>query len=105
MKVATKSLIIKCPKCGRQYLPAEIYYPNSFFGKPMQIDKNEKGEVEYYNGKSMDLVETYMCDSCNSKFQVTADISFSTSLVVNEVFSEVYSTPLFENKLELSEDF
>jgi uncharacterized OB-fold protein len=25
---------IVCPKCGREYLPVEIYYPNSFFGKP-----------------------------------------------------------------------
>ena len=25
---------IICPKCGREYLPAEIYYPNFFFGRP-----------------------------------------------------------------------
>ena len=44
--------IIKCPYCGAEYLPEEIYYPDSFFGKPRDIVKNSKGEIEYVYDRS-----------------------------------------------------
>lgn len=34
IKQDKKLELIICPKCGREYLPAEIYYPNEFLGKP-----------------------------------------------------------------------
>ena len=35
-----KDIVITCPHCGREYLPAEIYVPDAFFGKPSDIEKN-----------------------------------------------------------------
>ena len=93
---------IVCPKCGREYLPAEIYVPNAFFGRPQDIDRTNQGKIESFNGKSMDLEETYQCDNCNCTFNVTAKISFKTSEVTKYDMSQ-YSTPLFEPKLTLFE--
>ena len=97
--------VIVCPICGRQYVPAEIYYPNSFLGKPAQIDRNEKGEIEFFNGKSMDLTETYVCDKCSTRFKVTASINFTVEKISDNTFSEVYVAELFKDKIELDENF
>ena len=35
-----KSNIIICPNCGAEYLPAEIFLPDSFLGKHKTINKN-----------------------------------------------------------------
>ena len=92
---------IICPKCGREYLPAEIYYPNNFLGKPQNIDKIQ-GKIESFDGKSMDLEEQYQCDSCDCTFKVIAKVSFKTSEVTKYNMSQ-YKTPLFEPKLTLFE--
>lgn len=96
---------IKCPKCGKHYLPAEIYYPAEFFGKPSQIERNNKGEVEFFNGESLNLSETFTCTHCDTNFEVIADISFSTKITELGEFEDFYITPLFDDKLELDEDF
>ena len=31
--------IIICPNCGAEYLPAEIFLPDSFLGRPGVVDK------------------------------------------------------------------
>ena len=36
---------IKCPYCGREYTPSEIYVPKYFFGYPYNIMRNEKEEI------------------------------------------------------------
>ena len=41
---------IVCPKCGREYLPAEIYLPNSFLGRPHDIYRLTNGKVESFEG-------------------------------------------------------
>ena len=92
---------ITCPKCGKEYLPAEIYYPNSFFGRPQDIARI-KGKIDSFDGKSMDLEETYQCDSCDCNFKVVAKISFKTTEIQKYDMSQ-YKTPLFEPKLTLFE--
>lgn len=95
---------IVCPHCGAEYLPCEIYYPNQFIGKSTEIDKIN-GKIEVFNGRLMDLEETYTCDHCLNKFKVTAKVSFKTQTVDKYDMSKSYATPLFEEKLTLSEDF
>ena len=73
------SIKILCPYCGQPYMPAEIYVPNAFFGKPSKLEKDEYGTLEYNVGKDMDLYESYCCDQCNNKFYVHANLSFDTS--------------------------
>lgn len=94
---------ITCPHCGAEYLPAEIYYPNDFLGKPTDIEKLN-GKVESFLGKSMNLDETYVCDNCLTKFSVSAKISFKTVELAKYDMSKAYVTPLFEDKLTLDEN-
>lgn len=49
MKVR-KFEIVECPKCGYQYLPAEIFVPKYYFGVPTQIERDEDGKIISYEG-------------------------------------------------------
>lgn len=71
---------IICSNCGAEYLPAEIYYPKEFFGKPANITKNQAGKIEFYSGSNMNLKETYVCDYCKRTMVVKAFINFSTDV-------------------------
>ena len=45
-----KPIIITCPNCGAEYLPAEVYIPDSFLGKPKTVDKDSSGKIIYFSG-------------------------------------------------------
>jgi DNA-directed RNA polymerase subunit RPC12/RpoP len=65
--------LITCPYCNKKYFPSEIFVPKNFVGTASFID-------EYlYIGADMDLEETYTCDSCNNIFNITAEVSFTSS--------------------------
>lgn len=86
-------LIIKCPHCGAEYLPAEIYYPDEFLGKPSDINKvHNTGKLDYYSGKSMNPHEEYVCDYCGTRFYVEAIVSFKTSVDKCADTSNLYKT-------------
>lgn len=102
MKRTTKNLI-KCPHCGAEYLPAEIFIPDSFLGEPTEIQKDDKGHIESFFGDDMDLKEQYRCDYCNKKFSVTASIKFNSS-TNTKYFDEEYTTKLTKPSLFLDED-
>lgn len=95
--------IIECPKCGREYLPAEIYIPHTFFGKPRDIVRDVYGRILDYDGSSVDLFETYTCDKCNTTFQVRAKMGFTVETTKLDNFDEPYSTPLHTNTLFMDE--
>lgn len=96
--------VIRCPKCDREYLPAEIYIPKHFIGKPQHISRDYQGKILDFIGDSMDLKETYTCDSCNTTFRVSAKVSFTTDIKDSIDFGSDYSTTLSEQKLTLLED-
>lgn len=78
-EVKQKELVIKCPHCGYEYHPAEIFTAISFTGKPVDIVRDCLGKiiyVEYEKGKELDLVEHYVCENCERAFQVEATISY-----------------------------
>ena len=100
----SKEIFITCPNCGRQYLPAEIYYPNSFFGKPCDIDRIGNIKIDSYGGTSMNLEEEYECDNCYTKFRVSAKIQFKAEAVKKYDMSKAYVTKLFDDKITLSEN-
>lgn len=83
----SKKSSIKCPCCGREYLPAEILYPKSFIGCPRDIIRDDKGGILGFNGEDMNLCETYTCDGCGKLFAVEATISFRSFPVV-DIFNE-----------------
>ena len=94
---------IVCPCCGREYLPAEIYLPNSFLGKPSSIVKTRDGKIDVFTGKSMDLQETYVCDNCLKPFKISAKVQFRTEYLPEVDFDSAYTTSLKEEKLHLFE--
>lgn len=98
-----KDAIITCPFCGREYLPAEIYIPDQFFGMPEDIDRDVAGKIEIYDGSTMDLNEEYTCDCCGKKFDIQADLKFKTAMSQAESFSDTYSTLLQSNRISLFE--
>ena len=100
---SSKDFFIECPHCGRQYLPAEIYYPKHFFGNPHDIDRLQNLKIESYLGNSMNLDEDYECDNCLKKFRVTAKISFRVDALSKYDMSKAYVTKLFDDKITLSE--
>lgn len=96
--------IIICPNCGAEYLPAEIFLPDSFLGRPGVVDKDSSGKIIYYNGSNMNLRESYTCDYCNKTFKINGKIQFNTTYDSNIDFDEEYTTPLKKKGLFLMED-
>ena len=98
MNTKRNELII-CPKCHREYLPAEIFIPKYFFGKPIDIIRDVYGEILEFSGSGMDLNESYTCDTCNTTFNVTAKISFQIETDPVGNIDEEYTSKL--KKVEL----
>lgn len=98
-----KDAIITCPYCGREYLPAEIYNPNAFFGRPEDIDRDDFGHLESYDGSCMDLKDSYECDTCGKLFEVTAEVKFRVSASTVEEFDETYTAPIQSTRISLFE--
>ena len=96
--------VIKCPVCGREYLPAEIYLPNSFLGHPSEIEKTSSGKIDTFNGLTMNLNETYICDDCGTKFGVKAKVAFKTFADDAGKFNSEYVSPLHKQRLKLFEN-
>lgn len=98
-----KLITISCPSCGREYLPSEIYLPNSFLGKAKNVMRMTDGTIEAFFGEDMNLKEKYICDKCNTPFIVNAKVSFKAFEDKNTVFQEEYVTKI-PRKLNFKED-
>ena len=82
-----KKTTIRCPHCGWEYLPGEIYIPGDFVGQPSNIIKNEEGDVIGFDGDDMITTEEFVCDHCGKRFSVDASITFRTA-PITDVFDE-----------------
>lgn len=89
--------IIECPKCGYEYLPAEIFVPNGYFGRPTDIQRDAEGKIISYEGTSVDLFEKYVCDRCNVEFRVVSKLQLTTELGFPGNFNFDYVTKLDKN--------
>lgn len=78
---------IKCPYCGAEYLPEEIFVSGEVFQKP-KVLKDEFGRIEFTDRDDEPCVEEYECDYCHNLFKVTLDMQFSTKLM--ESFTEEF---------------
>ena len=88
-----EKFVIKCPNCGYEYLPNEIYYPQDL-GNAHNVYRDLEGKILYYDGANIDNEAEYICDGCNCKFKVKADIKFFTYEDKKKNFSEDYSIKL-----------
>lgn len=73
----SKYQLIRCPYCGTEYLPGEIFLPKHFLGQPKRVSKDFSGKILDYEGIPQSLNESYTCDKCMSNFTVTANITYS----------------------------
>ena len=96
-----KYYAIKCPKCGWEYLPEEIYV--SILGKPKNIVKDENGKILFFDGDSVDLHEEYICDNCGCTFTTDLKLIIDTKVYIDHDFSEDYSVPIYKDRIELKE--
>lgn len=94
---------IVCPSCGAEYLPQEIYIPNSFFGDIKHLEKDENGKITDFIGEPMDFKESYKCDFCSRKFYIMADVKFDTESNYN-TFETTYVTKISKPSLFMKED-
>lgn len=103
MKTKNELIVITCPHCGAEYLPAEIYYPNELLGKPKHIERDSNNKIITFDGHTMNNKEAYICDFCSKKFFVEANISFETKNTDKYDFDTDYVSPLIEKKISLFE--
>lgn len=96
--------VIKCPCCGTEYLPEEIYVPTGFFGKPKDIERTYDGKIDVFAGRSLDTHETYRCDSCGNLFNIEAQIRFTTTADPVKDLSKDFISKIYVNRISLFED-
>ena len=82
LQITHKSAIIKCPHCGAEYLPGEIYTPGSLIGQPDDIVKDSMGRILYEDYSSADRepdqTEHFICDYCDKPFIIEATTTYKT---------------------------
>lgn len=98
-----KQKLIVCPTCGCEYHPSEIFLPNYILGKPKEIEKDAFGKLSTYGGVEQDLKEQFVCDKCNTRFNVTAKLDFVVEEDVMKSFNDEYSTTIYKDRIKLAE--
>ena len=96
--------MIKCPKCGKEYLPCEVFLPDYFLGKANEIIRDEEEKIISYEGIQQDLNEDFICDRCGTSFKVEATISYNVSKNESSSFDEEYSTTIYTDRIRLKEE-
>ena len=89
--------IIKCPICGQEYLPAEIFLPEELLGKPKDIVKTTDGKIDFFLGERPTLETTYNCDNCFTTFKVRAKIAYDVFVEQKDNFDNTYVSKLKTN--------
>lgn len=79
-QIVHKSPIIRCPHCGAEYLPGEIYLPGSLIGQPTDIVKDSLGRILYEDyepaSKEPDMIEHFICEYCDKPFVIEATVTY-----------------------------
>lgn len=94
---------IICPVCGAEYTFQEIFIPSNFMGNITNVNRDNNGKIIDYIGKDMDLKESYRCDYCDCKFNITASIDFICKSPVVD-FKKEHKTKLNRPQLKFKED-
>ena len=91
-----KYQVIKCPHCGYEYIPSEIFYPGDLIGGRTEslvrdalgkILYLEYAESKYTEGRSLEPCqpEQYICDSCEKPFVVEPVVSYKVKKEIEEL--------------------
>lgn len=79
--ISHKTPVIRCPHCGAEYLPGEIYLPGALIGQPNDLVKDSVGKIlyeDYQEGKEPNVEEHYICDYCDKPFIIEATVTYKT---------------------------
>lgn len=86
--------VIKCPHCGYEHVPAEIFMPGELIGRTKTVIRDALGKiiyVEYYDEEEPIATTKYFCDNCDRPFVVEPVVSYKVSKEVEELdFKEQY---------------
>lgn len=79
-QISHKTSVIRCPHCGAEYLPGELYMPGSIIGQPDEVIRDSFGKIIYEDyateTREPDLVEHFTCEYCEKPFIVEATITY-----------------------------
>lgn len=82
IQVSHKTPVIKCPHCGAEYLPGEIYMPGALIGQPDEVIKDYLGKIIYEDytteAREPDMIEHFICDYCDKPFIIEATTTYKT---------------------------
>ena len=79
---------IRCPHCGYEYTPAEIFMPGDFLGRPESLIRDALGKIiylEYEEDNEPLQSEQYICDNCDKPFVVEPVISYKVKKEIEEL--------------------
>lgn len=81
-QISLKTSVIKCPHCGAEYLPGEIYMPNAVIGQPDEIVKDSFGKILYEDyftpAREPDMLEHFTCEYCEKPFVIEAIVTYKS---------------------------
>lgn len=85
---------IRCPHCGWEYHPSEVFIPGELLGNPDSVIKDPLGKIlceDYADGDEPEFVEHFECENCGKPFIVEANLSFKSKKEEEELdFTEQY---------------
>ena len=86
--------VIRCPHCGWEMIPSEIFYPGELIGEAKTVIRDALGKIiyqEYDSDNEPAQVEKYFCDNCDKPFIVEPVITYRVKKEVEELdFTETY---------------
>lgn len=97
-----KFIAIKCPHCGWEYIPEEIFV-KLLNNKTYVIERDEQGRILQIFDHSLDLTETFICENCGKQFNISADISFKTEKCCEINFDDDFVSPIYNSRTSLDE--
>jgi len=76
-KKLQQPVVIKCPHCGWEWTPGEIFYPDNVLGYPINVIRDPLGHilyVEYKDDCEPLAEEEFWCEHCDRPFIATIEL-------------------------------
>lgn len=90
--------IIRCPHCGYEYIPCEIFMPGDHIGNTSTVVRDALGKIlytEYDEGYEPNQAATFCCEGCGHEFIVETTTTYKAKVQEEELdFSESESSLL-----------
>ena len=101
LQISHKTALIRCPHCGAEYLPGEVYLPGSLIGQPDDIVRDALGKIIYEDYTAVErepnTIEHFICDYCEKPFVIEATITYRTSAEAPEKDFSTQYVPLLSD--------